>query len=156
MSRTSALAAAAERRRRQFFRQNHSIVDDKRSDAKLGFDEETMAPIIRLGCSRRWSDVVIHGGLARWVEVAEVPQQDARGQIAQILGQIDATLAQIGSDRTQLLQITIFLADLTDAPILNELWDAWVPGDHPPIRACMQAGLAPGYRVEMIVTAAAP
>src|SRR5262249_16825661 len=110
--------------------------------------------IVRHGSSRRWSDVVIHGGIARWVEVAEDTSADVRSQIAQVLKQIDTTLIQIGSDNTRLLEVLIFLADLNDAAILNELWDEWVPHGHPPIRACVQAGLAEGLRVEMIVTAA--
>src|SRR5262245_15817936 len=117
-------------------------------------DEAAMSDIVRLGSSARWSDVVIHGGIARWVEVADDTSGDARSQIAQVLQQIDATLVQIGSDNTRLLEFLIFLADLKDSPILNELWDDWVPLGHPPIRACVQAGLAAGLRVEMLVTAA--
>jgi enamine deaminase RidA (YjgF/YER057c/UK114 family) len=113
-----------------------------------------MSKIVRLGSSPRWSDVVLHGGVARWVEVAEDLTQDSRGQIDQVLRQIDATLTQIGSDRTQFLEIVIFLADLTDVPVLNECWDAWVPREHPPVRACVQAGLGHGCRVEMLITAA--
>jgi len=115
-----------------------------------------MNDIVRLGSSPRWSDVVIHGGVARWVEVAENLSGDARNQIAQVLRQIDATLVQIGSDKSRLLEILILLADLNDAPILNELWDAWVLRGDPPIRACIQAGLGQGCRVEMIITAAPP
>jgi enamine deaminase RidA (YjgF/YER057c/UK114 family) len=113
-----------------------------------------MKPIQRLGTSRRWSDVVIHAGIARWVEVAADPAQDARGQIGQVLAQIDATLAEIGADRTRLLEIVVFLSDLADAPTLNELWDAWVPAGHAPIRACLGGNLAASYRVETIVVAA--
>jgi enamine deaminase RidA (YjgF/YER057c/UK114 family) len=113
-----------------------------------------MNAIKRLGSSPRWSDVVIYAGIARWVEVAEDLSQDSRSQIEQLLRQIDATLLQIGSDRTRLLEILIFLADLNDAPILNELWDNWVPNGNPPIRACVQAGLAAGCGIEVIVTAA--
>ena len=113
-----------------------------------------MNDIVRLGNSPRWSDVVIYGGVARWVEVAEDMSGDARSQIGQALRQIDATLAQVGGDNTRLLEVLIFLADLKDAPLLNEAWDAWVPRGSPPIRACVQAGLANGCRVEMVVTAA--
>ena len=113
-----------------------------------------MNEIVRLGNSRRWSDVVIHSGIARWVEVAEDSSGDARSQIAQVLRQIDATLAQVGSDHTRLLEVLIFLADLNDAPVLNELWDDWVPAGNPPIRACVQAGLSAGYHVEMLISAA--
>ena len=113
-----------------------------------------MAEILRLGSSPRWSDVVIYQGIARWVEVAEDQSQDARGQIAQVLAQIDGTLAQIGSDRTRLLEITIFLASLADALHLNDLWDRWVPAGHPPVRACVKAGLGATCRIEMLITAA--
>lgn len=115
-----------------------------------------MSEITRLGNSRRWSDVVIHGGVARWVEVAEDMACDAQHQIAQVLRQIDATLAQVGSDKTRLLEVLIFLADLKDAGVLNELWDAWVPLGAAPIRACVQAGLGTGCLVETVVMAAVP
>jgi enamine deaminase RidA (YjgF/YER057c/UK114 family) len=113
-----------------------------------------MSNIVRLGNSERWSDVVIHGGIARWVEVADDMAGDVESQIAQVLQQIEATLVQIDSDNTRLLEVLVFLADLKDAPILNELWDNWVPRGNPPIRACVQAGLSAGLRVEMLVTAA--
>lgn len=115
-----------------------------------------MIPIYRFGEARRWADVVVYQQTAWWVEVAESPALDARGQIAQVLAQIDATLATLGADRTRLLQVTIWLADLGDAPVLNELWDAWVPAGQAPVRACVQAGLSGSYRVEMAVTAAVP
>ena len=115
-----------------------------------------MSDIERIGVTRRWSDAVIHRGTAYFVEVADDPNQNARNQIAQILAQIDARLALFGSNRTQLLQVLIYLADLADGATLNELWDNWVPAGHAPARACVQAGLAPGYRVEMIITAGVP
>jgi enamine deaminase RidA (YjgF/YER057c/UK114 family) len=113
-----------------------------------------MSDIIRLGNSPRWADVVIHAGVARWVEVAEDTSSDARSQIGQVLAQIDATLAQLGSDKTRLLEVLIFLADLADTAVLNELWDDWAPRGHAPIRACVEAGLATGLRIEVIVSAA--
>ncbi len=113
-----------------------------------------MTDIQRFGESARWADVVIHRGEARWVEVADDASADVRGQISQVLTQINVTLERIGSSRTGLLQVLIFLADLHDSHILNALWDDWVPPGHPPIRACVAAGLAPGYLVEMIMSAA--
>jgi enamine deaminase RidA (YjgF/YER057c/UK114 family) len=115
-----------------------------------------MHRIQRIGTSHRWSDVVIYRGVARWVDVAEDARLDTAAQLAQVLQQIDATLLSIASDRTQLLEVLIYLADLTDAPALNAQWDAWVPAGHAPIRACVQAGLAGDYRVEMIISAAVP
>ena len=113
-----------------------------------------MSTIQRFGESHRWSDVVIYRGEARWVEVAENTETDVRGQIAQVLDQINTTLEQIHSSRTNLLQVLIFLADLNDGGILNELWDEWVPNGHAPIRACVESKLTPGYYVEMVISAA--
>jgi enamine deaminase RidA (YjgF/YER057c/UK114 family) len=57
----------------------------------------------------------VHCGLAHWVEVAEDTSRDARGQIAQVLARIDATLAGIRSDQTRLLQVLVSIADDPDA-----------------------------------------
>jgi hypothetical protein len=50
--------------------------------------------------------------------------------------------------------VLVYLADDADAPTLNEVWDAWVPAGHPPVRALVRAGLGAGCRIEMVVTAA--
>jgi enamine deaminase RidA (YjgF/YER057c/UK114 family) len=115
-----------------------------------------MDGIRRYGNSKRWADVVVHRGVAHWVEVAEDMSLDTRGQIAQVLAQIDATLETIKSDRTRLLQVLVYISDLRDAEVLNELWDAWVPAAHPPVRAMVQVGLGKSCKVEMVVTAAIP
>jgi enamine deaminase RidA (YjgF/YER057c/UK114 family) len=113
-----------------------------------------MSQIQRYGDSKRWADVVVHRGVAHWVEVAEDMSLDSRGQIAQVLVQIDRTLESIKSDRTRLLQVLVYMADQNDAATLNELWDAWVPAGHPPVRAMVQVGLGKACKVEMVVTAA--
>ncbi len=113
-----------------------------------------MSEIQRYGDSKRWSDVVVHRGVAHWVEVAEDTSLDARDQIAQVLAQIDTTLGMIQSDRTRLLQVLVYIADMNDCAVLNELWDAWVPTDHPPVRAMVQVGLGKACKVEIVVTAA--
>lgn len=114
----------------------------------------TMPSLHRHVTTPRYADVVIHGDTAHWVEVADDPGLDARGQIGQVLAQIDSTLAAIGGHRNGLIQIVIHLADLADSATLDELWDAWVPRGHPPVRARVQSGLGGTCRVEMIVTAA--
>jgi enamine deaminase RidA (YjgF/YER057c/UK114 family) len=114
-----------------------------------------MSEIQRYGVTTRWSDAVVHRGVAYFVEVPDDPTADAAGQVAQVLRQIDARLEQIGSSRERLLQVLIYLPNLADLAEFNLQWDAWVPSGHAPSRACVQATLAaPGYRVELVVTAA--
>jgi enamine deaminase RidA (YjgF/YER057c/UK114 family) len=122
--------------------------------ANLILKQLSMTEIQRIGNSSRWSDVVIWSGIAQWVEVAEDRSQDCRSQIHQVLAQIDATLKQIGSSRTDLLQVLIYLADLNEISILNELWDQWVPGGQAPVRACVGAVLGDQCCVEMVISAA--
>ena len=72
-----------------------------------------------------------------------------------MLASIDHLLAQAGSDRSRLLMVTIYLTDMRDYAVMNEVWDDWVPQGTAPVRACIEAKLAnPGYRIEMVVTAA--
>ena len=48
------------------------------------------------------------------------------------------------------------VACLADFDGMNEAWDAWVAAAHAPPRATVQAALArPGWRIEVVVTAAA-
>lgn len=114
-----------------------------------------MSDISRFGVTRRWSDAVVHNGVAYFVEVPDDPALDARRQIIQVLDQIERRLVQLGSDLTRLLQVTIYLPDPEDLNVFNELWEAWLPQGQAPSRACIHAKLAaPGYRVELIVIAA--
>lgn len=113
-----------------------------------------VSAVHRLGSNSRWSDVVIHRGVARWVEVAEDRTTDFQDQARQVLQQVNETLQSLSADRTSLLQVLIFVADLQCMDQLNAVWDAWVPAGAAPIRACMQVGLSGGCLIEVIVEAA--
>ena len=68
---------------------------------------------------------------------------------------VEALLEKAGSSPERMLQVVIWLADMTDFAEMNAVWDAWVPEGHAPARACGEARLArPELRVEIIVTAA--
>jgi enamine deaminase RidA (YjgF/YER057c/UK114 family) len=112
--------------------------------------------IERHGITKRWSDAVVYGGVAYFVEVPDDPKGNAKEQFSQVLEQVDRRLMQLGSDRSRLLQVVIYLPDPEDLSLFNELWDAWVPQGHAPSRACIHAALAAKeYRVELVITAAA-
>jgi enamine deaminase RidA (YjgF/YER057c/UK114 family) len=111
--------------------------------------------IQRLHVGPRLSQVAIHGDTVYTAGiVADDPKEDVAGQTRQILARIDQYLAEAGSDKTKLLSVTIWLADIADFAAMNAVWDAWVPKGHTPPRACVESKLAaPQYRVEIRVTA---
>lgn len=104
----------------------------------------------------RMSELAVHNGTAYLAgQVAEDASADLRGQTRQVLAQIDALLQQAGTDKTRILRAQIFLADITEFPAMNEVWDSWVVAGHTPPRATVQAALAkPEWKVEIVVTAA--
>jgi enamine deaminase RidA (YjgF/YER057c/UK114 family) len=111
--------------------------------------------IERLGVTKRWSDAVGYGGLLFFVEVPEDPNAAAQQQFQQVLRQVEERLLQGNSNARSLLQVLIFLPNPEDLPTFNTIWDQWVPTGHAPVRACIHAPLAaPGYRVELVITAA--
>ncbi|MDT7952329.1 MAG: RidA family protein [Acetobacteraceae bacterium] len=114
--------------------------------------------IERLDEEARVSGAVVHAGTVYLAgQVADDPRADAEAQTADILRQIDQLLAKAGTDKTHLLSIQIFLADLADFAAMNRAWDAWLDPAHKPARATVQAKLAdPAWRVEITGIAALP
>lgn len=79
---------------------------------------------------------------------------DIKGQTQQILDKIDGYLAQAGTDKSKLLQANLWITDMTNFSSMNEVWNAWVDPENPPVRACVRADLAvPELLVEIMVTA---
>ncbi|MCE2989512.1 MAG: RidA family protein [Burkholderiales bacterium] len=112
--------------------------------------------IQRLHVGKRLSEAAIYNNTVYLAgQVAEDATQDITGQTKQVLVSIDKLLAEAGTDKSKLLQVTIFIADMADFPGMNAVWDSWVvPGATPP-RATVEAALAqPGWKVEMLVVAA--
>ena len=114
--------------------------------------------IRRLAPEARLSGAVAHGGLV-WL-AGQVPDDtagDAEAQTADVLRQVDALLAEAGTDKTRLLSVTVVLRDIRDAPAMNRAWDAWLDPAHKPARMTVQAPLVdPGWRVEITGVAALP
>ncbi len=112
--------------------------------------------IQRFDVGPRLSEMVVHNGTVYLAgQVPETEDADISTQTREVLAGIDALLARAGSDRTKILRAQIFLADLSDFPGMNAVWESWVPQGHAPTRATVQARLAKaGWRVEIVVTAA--
>jgi enamine deaminase RidA (YjgF/YER057c/UK114 family) len=120
--------------------------------------QEIRMTIRRLAEENRLSGAVVSGGFV-WLagQVADDATLDAEGQTADILRQIDALLAEAGTDKRALLTVQVVLADIKDAPAMNRAWDAWLDPAHKPARMTIQAPLVdPAWKVEITGVAKAP
>lgn len=114
-----------------------------------------MPTITRLKPGSRMSQAVIHNNTVWLAGQVGTPGESVTVQTEVILKKIDGLLAEAGSDKSQLLQATIWLASMDDFAEMNAVWDAWIDPANPPARACGESALAtPDYRVEIIITAA--
>ncbi|PWC03547.1 RidA family protein [Agromyces badenianii] len=110
--------------------------------------------IQRVAPGPRMSQAVVHGNtvylagqVAQGASIAE--------QSRAALQRIDELLASVGSDKSKLLSVTIYLADMATFAEMNSVWDAWVDGANPPARATVEAKLATSdYLVEFSAIAA--
>ena len=116
-----------------------------------------MTDIRRIGVAARYSDLVIVSDRAYFS--GYVPETTLDGSVAdqtrEVLGQIEQSLAEIGTNKSKLLQATIWLADMTSYEDMNAVWDAWVVPGQAPARVCVESKLAdPDYKLEIQVIAA--
>jgi enamine deaminase RidA (YjgF/YER057c/UK114 family) len=117
-----------------------------------------MSNLQRFHVGPRLSEMAVHNGTVYLAgQVPESPGKDIRGQAAEVFAAIDTLLAEAGTDKSRILMAQVFLTDLADFEGMNAVWDAWVVPGHTPPRATVQAQLArPGWRIEVVVTAALP
>lgn len=117
---------------------------------------DTQTDIQRLHVAARYSEAAVFNGVVYLAGmVPECEATDIRSQTVDVLQQIDVRLAECNSDKSRILRTQIYLRDIADIAAMNEVWDAWVAVGHAPPRATVQAALAdPGWRIEVVVTAA--
>ena len=111
--------------------------------------------IRRIQTNDRMSQAVVHGDTVYLAgQVAE--GDSVAAQTKAILGQIDALLAEAGTDKSKALTATIWLTSMDDFAEMNGVWDEWAKGGNAPCRACVEsARLAlPKFKVEIGLTAA--
>jgi len=113
--------------------------------------------IQRIGAGPRMAKAVVHGDtvyLAGQV-AANAAGKSVGEQTADILNIIDGILAEAGTDKSKLLMVNIWLADISTFAQMNAVWDKWVVAGQTPGRATVEAKLAaPEYTVEIAVIAA--
>ncbi|WP_068088593.1 RidA family protein [Polycladidibacter stylochi] len=111
--------------------------------------------IERQETNKRMSKIVKHNGTVYLCGQVGNRGDNMTEQTTECLRRIDELLAQAGSNKEQILQAIVWVADMNEFQQMNEVWDAWVPEGHAPARACGEAKLAsPELKVEIIITAA--
>ncbi|HIE0191307.1 TPA: RidA family protein [Serratia marcescens] len=111
--------------------------------------------IERIDPDQRWSEAVVHNETVYYTSVPENLDDGATAQTANALAAIDVLLARVGSDKSRILDATIFLANTADFAAMNAAWDAWVVAGSAPVRCTVQAQLMnPKYKVEIKIIAA--
>jgi enamine deaminase RidA (YjgF/YER057c/UK114 family) len=100
------------------------------------------------------SRAVAHNGIVYAVATAKYKSAPLYEQTTDALAQIDATLAEAGSNKSRILRTTVYITDMSRKPEMDRAWDEWVDRANPPQRACIGATLADRDLVEILVTAA--
>jgi len=114
-----------------------------------------MSEIKRIETGPRMSQAVVHGGVVYLAGQVGTAGASITKQTQDILANVDRLLAEVGSDKTKILQTTIWLSSMDDFAEMNAVWDAWVPQGHTPARAAGESKLAtPDYNVEILCIAA--
>lgn len=97
-------------------------------------------------------------GLAWAVATSDDPVADMYTQTRNALAKLDAILAELGTDRTRLVNATVYVDRIQLKEEMDRAWCEWI-GDDPgawPQRACIEARLYKYDLVEIVVVAATP
>lgn len=111
--------------------------------------------ITRIDPAERWSEAVIHNNVIYYTSVPTDLSDDAYLQTKSALAEIDQILARANSDKTCILDATLFLVNKSDFSAMNRAWDEWVAKGKAPVRCTVNAGLMKQeYLVEIKIIAA--
>ena len=99
------------------------------------------------------SESIEHNGMVYTAVIAPDLSAPLRSQAEQALVQLDTNIAEAGTERTKLITTTIYITDISDKPIVNEVWDAWIGPAHWPVRACVEVKLEGDTLIEIVALA---
>ena len=113
--------------------------------------------IERWATNERSSQAAAFGGLV--FLAGQVARDHARASIAdqtkEVLERIDKLLAEARSDKTRILNATIWLRRTADYEEMNRVWVEWLPRHCGPARAVIEGEMmSNGWDVEIAIIAA--
>ncbi|MFN0042764.1 MAG: Rid family hydrolase [Alphaproteobacteria bacterium] len=97
-----------------------------------------------------------YGDLVTAVAVDPSAAPSVAEQTRSTLAQLDGILAELGSDKSRIVQATVYMADLNRKAEMEVEWVKWIGTDPKawPQRACVGVQLMPTDLVEIVVVAA--
>ena len=107
------------------------------------------------GAAKGRSPAVHHNGIVYAVATAGSNSSSVAEQTRLTLAALEQNLNAVNSDKTRLLQATVYLRDMSTKTEMDEVWCEWIgDAENWPQRACVGAGLAGNDLVEIVVVAA--
>ena len=98
---------------------------------------------------------VTHNGLVYAVATDTDGSTTLAEQTRRTLAILEQNLRDAGSGKAGLLQVTVYLRDMSGKPEMDAVWCDWVgPSENWPQRACVGADLAGEDLVEIVAIAA--
>ncbi len=82
-------------------------------------------------------------------ESGKMVADDVESQAKQVVDNLTAVIAAAGGSLKQILKVTIFLQDMADFPVVNQIYADWL-GEHRPARSTVAVAALPlAAKVEM-------
>ena len=115
-----------------------------------------MGEIRRTGGNGRRCSCVAHGDVLYVSGITTVDlEADVVKQAEDIFAQIDRLLDVNGTDKNNILSVTVYLSSINDYGAFNSIWDLWITDGHEPARSVVEAKLAlPEYKLKVSAIAA--
>lgn len=110
---------------------------------------------LALSAAYRAGDFIFVSGQVAFGPDGKVVPGGIEAETRQTLDNIGASLAEAGAKLSDLVKVTVWLADLDDFPAFNATYATYFPAS-PPARSTVQAGLMVGARVEIEAVAYVP
>ena len=117
-----------------------------------------MSLIQRIDTKDTYSEIVVHNntvylsGQVPW----RFEDYDFPYQVEEVFKSIDTQLARVGSNKTKILSMRIYLRDSDEYELMNVEFKKWMPSGFAPTRATIGNVKFPNpkWRIEVVVIAA--
>jgi 2-iminobutanoate/2-iminopropanoate deaminase len=93
-------------------------------------------------------DLVLTAGQVGFDENGDLVSDEIEAQARQVFDNLRRCLEAAGSSLDEVVKVNAFLADLADFDAYNEVYRQYFSAPYP-ARTTVQAGLAPGLRIEV-------